>query len=261
MNSARVKFWLDRRGFFAHCALIMLGLASVFRVIGCWGMWHDRVDGIMLLVLAVFCCVLLALCIVLFGKKVFFLSFIPVLLGVVFFVYKSLYFDNWVHTVLCVLLYLVVAVIYTATVFGWIQTKWLLPPLFALPFLYHVIMIDIPALGNMTQPVTFVDGMQEMSILGIMAALFCIGMGLKKRGAKAAPAKPAPAPAVEAPAEPTAQPVPAAESAPAAQPAAIPAEQAPAFSEEPYKPTLTLDPEPWEPEHMNGESPDESGNG
>ena len=59
-DSARVKYYLDNKGFFAHCALIMLALASVFRIIGCWGMWNDRVEGIMMLVLPVFCCVLMA---------------------------------------------------------------------------------------------------------------------------------------------------------------------------------------------------------
>ena len=83
--------------------------------------------------------------------------------------------------VLCVLLYLVVAVLYTGTVTGSIGTKWLLPPLFGLPFIYHVFVEDLPALSNTAQPVTFSAGMQEMSVLCIMAALFCTGMGLKKR--------------------------------------------------------------------------------
>ena len=34
--------------------------------------------------------------------------------------------------------YLLGAVLYTGTVFGIIRTKWLLVPLFGLPFLYHI---------------------------------------------------------------------------------------------------------------------------
>ena len=109
------------------------------------------------------------------------MSALSVLLGVVFFIIKSLTFESKIHMVLCVLLYLVVAVLYTGTVTGSIGTKWLLPPLFGLPFIYHVFVEDLPALSNTVQPVTFSAGMQEMSVLCIMAALFCTGMGLKKR--------------------------------------------------------------------------------
>ena len=248
-ESSRVKYVLDNKGFFAHCALIMLALASVFRIIGCWGMWKDRVECIMMLVLPVCCCVLMALCVLLLGKKGFFLSIIPVLLGVVFFAYKALYFDNWVQTVLCILLYLVIAVVYTATVFGWIHTKWLLPPLFGLPFLYHLIMVDIPALGNTAVPVTLADGMKEMSILGIMLAMFCVSMALKKiereRGFFKKKKEPAP--------EPASEPAPAPAPAPAPEKPAEP----PVFSDEPYTPVLTLNPEPWNPEQA---SANEDGN-
>ena len=339
MNSSRVKYYIPRGSFFAESAMILLILAAVFRVIGCWGYWNDYVNFLMLLALPVCCCLLLALCILLFGKKGFFLSVIPVLLGVVFFVFKSLSFNSWLHTVLCILLYILVAVIYTATVFGWIGTKWLLPPLFVLPFVYHIVIEDLPALNNTAVPVTFAAGMQEMSILCIMAALFCVGMGLKKRPVEPTsvdaevveppaepvieepPVEPEPAAVAAAPVEIPAEPEPvsvpepetepepvqapeqepapeeprskgfgffkshakkkqetpeappeaaeavapeAAEPAPPATPAeaAVPAEAAapaapaeavaadetPFFSDQPYEPVLTLDPEPWEPE-------------
>ena len=273
-NGGKVRFTIDKSGFFAESAMILLILSAIFRIIGCWGLWADRVSALMIILLPVCCCLLLVVCILLFGKKGFFLSFIPVLLGVVFFVFKSLYFDNWIHTVLCILLYMVVAVVYTGTVFGWIRTKWLLPPLFALPFLYHVIVEDLPALSNTAVPVTFAAGMQEMSVLSIMAAMFCVGMGLKKHITEPkviepevvepapTPVEPAPAPAEPASVKPEpvpapAEPVPApAEPVPApAEPAPVPEEPAPVAAEpvfdadeEPYHATLTLDPEPWEPE-------------
>lgn len=257
-DSTRVKFYLDKTGFFAESAMLLLIQAIAFRLIGCWGLWHDRVNFIMLLLLPVCCCLLMALCILLFGKKCFFLSVIPVLLGVVFFVYKSLSFTSWTHTVLCILLYLTVAVVYTATVFGWIHTKWLLPPLFGLPFLYHIIVEDIPRLNDAANPVNFLEGMQEISVLAIMAALFCVGMGLKKRAPAQTAANtgtPAPAPA------PVPQPAPAPAPAPAPQPAPAPAPQpepAPAqesvqepasgdsYWNESYSANLTLEPEPWD---------------
>ena len=266
MNSSRVKYYIPRGSFFAESAMILLIMSIIFRIIGCWGLWSDRVYAIMLILLPVCCCLLMTLCILLFGKKGFFLSCIPVMLGVVFFVFKSLGFDNWLQTVLCILLYILVAVVYTGTVFGWIHTKWLLPPLFGLPFLYHVIVQDLPALSNTAQPVTFAAGMQEMSVLCILAGMFCVAMGLKKHSVEpptveAEPVVPAPA------AAPEPAPTPAPAPAPAPAPVPAPAEEAPAApapekpsesvaaaelnfagNEEPYHATLTLDPEPWEPE-------------
>ena len=263
IESGRTRFYLDKTGFFAESAVILLAMAIIFRVIGCIGMWSNRVDAIMLVLLPVLCCLLLILCIVLLGKKGFFLSFIPVLLGVVFFVFKSLGFESWMHTVLCVILYVVVAVIYTATVIGWIHTKWLLPVLFGLPFIYHVAVEDIPALIKTPESVTFAAGMQEMSVLCIMAALFCIGIGLKKRPPKQKKSR-------KEAAEPAAEPVPVqpAASAAPAQTAETPAIQAaaamaepeanPILSDSPYTPVLTLDPDPIEPEDSENKA-DESG--
>ena len=262
-ESGRTRFYLDKTGFFAESAVILLAMAIIFRVIGCIGMWSNRVDAIMLVLLPVLCCLLLILCIVLLGKKGFFLSFIPVLLGVVFFVFKSLGFESWMHTVLCVILYVVVAVIYTATVIGWIHTKWLLPVLFGLPFIYHVAVEDIPALIKTPESVTFAAGMQEMSVLCIMAALFCIGVGLKKRPPKQKKYR-------KEATEPAAEPVPVqpAASAAPAQTAETPVIQAaaamaepeanPILSDSPYTPVLTLDPDPIEPEDSENKA-DESG--
>ena len=262
-ESGRTRFYLDKTGFFAESAVILLAMAIIFRVIGCIGMWSNRVDAIMLILLPVLCCLLLILCIVLLGKKGFFLSFIPVLLGVVFFVFKSLSFESWMHTVLWVILYVVVAVIYTATVIGWIHTKWLLPVLFGLPFIYHVAVEDIPALIKTPESVTFAAGMQEMSVLCIMAALFCIGMGLKKRPPKQKKSrKEAAEPAPESvPAQPAASAAPAQTAeTPVIQEAAAVAEPEanPILSDSPYTPVLTLDPDPIEPEDSENKA-DESG--
>ena len=267
-DNAKVRFYLDKDGFFAESAMILLALAAIFRVFGCWGIWNDRARCVVLLLLPVFCCVLMILCILLFGKKLFFLSCIPVLLGMVFFVCSAFDFGDWAFTVPIVLLCIAVSVVYTATVFGWIHTKWLLPPLFGIPFLYQLIVKDLPALSNTQSPVTFIDGMKEMSVLFILAGMFCVSMGLKKRFKEKRPAKAEPK-AEEPAAAPAPTPVPASEIA--AEPAVAPSEPAPAeakpvveenpyLSAEPYTPVLTLDPEPIEPEDENGESTGESGN-
>lgn len=259
-NNEKIRFYLDKTGFFAESAMIFLVLAAVFRFFGCWGMWENKGEYVMLTLLPIFCCLLMTLCIILFGRKGFFLSVIPVMLGVVFFIWKALYYPSWVNMVICVVYNLAVAVIYTGTVFGWIPTKWLLVPMFALPFLYRVSVIDIPALSNKAEPVLFSTGMQELSILGILAGMFCAVMALRKRPAAAPAEKKETAPAAQseaAPAAPAAQSASAAPAAPAAAEPA-PAEKEPAsqptviestpamnaiLSDEPYTPVLTLNPE------------------
>ena len=276
-NNKKTRFYLDKTGFFAESAMIFLVLAAVFRFFGCWGMWENRGEYVMLTLLPIFCCLLMTLCIIFFGRRCFFLSVIPVMLGVVFFVWKALYYPSWVNTVICVLFDLAVAVIYTGTVFGWIPTKWLLVPMFALPFLYRVSVIDIPALSNKAEPVLFSDGMQELSILGILAGMFCVAMALRRRFAAApvekkeketavaaqpesAPAAPAAQTAPAAPA--AAEPAPA-EKEPASQPTVIGTtpEMSAILSDEPYTPVLTLDPKPLETGAADAEKTDERKNG
>ncbi len=274
-NNEKTRFYLDKTGFFAESAMIFLVLAAVFRFFGCWGMWENKGEYVMLTLLPIFCCLLMTLCIILFGRKGFFLSVIPVMLGMVFFIWKALYYPSWVNTVICVVYNLAVAVIYTGTVFGWIPTKWLLVPMFALPFLYRVSVIDIPALSNKAEPVLFSTGMQELSILGILAGMFCVAMALRKRPAAAPAEKKETAPAAQPEAAPAA---PAAQTAPAAPAAAepAPAEKEPAsqptvigttpemsaiLSDEPYTPVLTLDPKPLETGSADAEKTDERKNG
>lgn len=179
-TNVKIKYTIDKKSFFGHSAILLMAMAAIFRLIGCWGYWNEMLQFIMHVVVPVVSCILLILCVSFLGKKGFFLSCVPVILGVVFFIYKAFSFESPVHMVLCILLYLAVAVLYTGTVVGSIHTKWLLPPLFGLPFIYHVVVEDLPALNNSVESISFAAGMQEMSVLCIMAALFCVGMGLKK---------------------------------------------------------------------------------
>lgn len=179
-TNVKIKYTIDKKSFFGHSAILLMVMSAIFRIIGCWGLWTDTVFVVMHIALPVVSCVLLILCVSFLGKKGFFLSCVPVIMGVAFFIYKAFSFESRIHMLLCILLYIAVAILYTGTVVGSIHTKWLLPPLFGLPFIYHVFVEDLPALSNTAVPVTFSAGMQEMSVLCIMAALFCVGMGLKK---------------------------------------------------------------------------------
>ena len=213
-KKTRASFYLERDSVWAQVTIIFMLISAICRLIGVWGMWGDVFFRNTQILLPLCCNVLFALCVFFLGRRGFFLSAIPVLMGVAFFVIKSFGFGNWVHTALCILLYLAVAVIYTGTVFGLIRTKWLLPPLFGLPFLYHVCIEDVAKLNDTANPMTFAYGMQELSVLCVMIALFCVGMGLKKK----TPAQPVDLPKIKDPVvvppkadEPAAAPAPTAE--------------------------------------------------
>ena len=104
-----------------------------------------------------------------------------VLFGVVFFMIKAFTFASRLHTVLCLVLYLTVLCLYSATVFGMIPTKKLLYPLFGLPLLYHIFVEDMKLYVFAQPPVPYFEWLPEISVLLIMAGLLCISLGLEKR--------------------------------------------------------------------------------
>ena len=180
MNGKKCKFYVERSSFGVQAMVILLALSVAFRIIGCWGLWTDRNYAVLQIALPVFSALLMIALVWFFGKHALWLSFVPVLLGAVFFIIKSLGFENLLHTILCIVLYVMVIVMYFCTVFGIIRTKWILAALFGLPFLYHVFVEDLPALQNTANPVTFSAGMQEMGVLCILLGLFFLSLSMKK---------------------------------------------------------------------------------
>ena len=180
MKTEKVRFYTERNSFGVQAMIILMALSIAFRLIGCWGLWNDRSFAIAQIALPIGSALLLMAFIWLFGRRALWLSFIPVILGAVFFIIKSLSFESTVHTVLCILLYSAVIALYTGTVFGVIRTRWILVLLFGLPFLYHIFIEDLPALRDTANPVSFSGGMQEMSVLCIMLGLFCLSFSMKK---------------------------------------------------------------------------------
>lgn len=211
MKNERIKFYVERTGFWTEAALIFMTLAIVFRVIGCWGLWNDQYFLMTEIILPIASGLLFILLLALLGKHALWTTFLPVLGGVAFFVLKALRFENTTQMLLCLLLYAAVAVLYCGTVFTLIRTKWLLVPLFLLPFLYHVGVEDIARLRDTVNPVTFTAGMQEMSVLCIMLSLLFTSLAMKKLVKKPRKAEEEPKPAQPAPApqEPPQAPAPA----------------------------------------------------
>lgn len=174
----RANFFIDKDSGLIHAAVIFMALSAVFRLVGCWGLWDDSFFAATQIALPLVCNLLFIVCLLLFGKRAFWTTAIPALLGVAFFIIKSFGFESVLHTVLCILLYILVAVLYTGTAFGFIRTKWLLVPLFGLPFIYHIFVEDAAALRSST--VSFAAGVQEISVLCIMLSLLFTALAMKK---------------------------------------------------------------------------------
>ena len=101
---------------------------------------------------------------------------IPVWMGCVFFAVKALGFPSRLHTVLCLLLYALVAVLYTATVTGRVPSQVPLWFLFGLPMAYHIIIEDRQKIGWPLH-----DWLPEISVLLCMAAMLLLSLAMKKR--------------------------------------------------------------------------------
>ena len=171
MTREKVKFSVEPNSFGAQAMMILMALSIVFRIIGCWGLWEDRNYLAFQICLPILSALLMILFVWLLGRRALWITVIPVFLGVVFFIIKSLSFKSQLHTVLCILLYIVVLVVYFCTVFGIFKTKWFLVPLFGLPLLYHIFVEDLAALRDTANPVSFAGGMQEATPLWAVSVL------------------------------------------------------------------------------------------
>lgn len=182
IENEKIRYSVSRKNFFVKLAVIFMILSVLCRFLGYWGFWSNQTAGFVTfqIVLPILCNLLFIVLVLYAGRRFFSLTFIPVILGVMFFIIKAFGFDSILHTILCICLYLAVAFIYTATVFGVIRTKWLLAPLFGLPLIVHI-YLDRDMIAPKGQTVALAELLPEISVLCIMAALLCICVAMKRR--------------------------------------------------------------------------------
>ena len=178
MEVTKKKLYVERDGFWTEAAMVFLALAMVFLLIGSIGRWDDKRFLSTQLALPIFCGLLLILCLLLFGKRAFWTTVVPVAMGVVFFVFRAMNMENeWLRG--CwIIVYLVVMVLY-AMVFSYPKLKWVLALVLLAVFAYHIGVQDLPKLMDQENPVSFVDGMEEMSVLGIILAMLFLSLAMK----------------------------------------------------------------------------------
>ena len=172
----RSVYWLPKLSVLSILSALFMLASAVIRMawaggeagLGCGFVWSQLV----LPLVSNF-----AFIIILFrdGKDRLYRTAIPVWLGCIFFVFRALDITAGIHTVLCMCLYALVAILYTATVTGRVPTQKPLWALFGLPLLYHIFIED------MQQSWTFHSFLPELSVLCCMAALLCISLAMKKK--------------------------------------------------------------------------------
>ena len=217
MEGNKKKLYVERDGFWTEAAMVFLALAMIFILIGSIGRWDDSRFLSTRVALPIFCGLLLVLCLLLFGKRAFWTTVVPVAMGVVFFVFRAMNMENeWLRG--CwIIVYLVIMVLY-AMVFSYPKLKWALALVLLAVFAYHIGVQDLPRLMDLENPVSFVDGMEEMSVLGIILAMLFLSFAMKS-GPKPVKGKPEPEPEQPAAGEEKgdeAAPAPGEEPAPAA---------------------------------------------
>jgi len=174
---------IDRKHPAALTAVLLMLASAVVRLVYFWGKALTPVLLWVHLVNVVAAALLFAVMILALGERHASLTVIPVAMGVLFFMVKAFTFETLIHTVLCLILYTAVLVLYTLTVFGIIRTKYLLYPLFGLPLLYHIFVEDMQIYILADPQPPFFEWLPEISVLCIMAALLCVSVAMRKRAA------------------------------------------------------------------------------
>lgn len=174
----RTRYYIQPRGKLTLATVGFMTLSIVLRTAWCV-LWPEEVAGRGLLIHALLplcSCALFIVCLLLWGEKALWASFFPTLAGVLFFLLKATTFVWW-HQLLCTLLYLLVAALYGAAVFGLLPIKKLLIPLFGLPLAFHVFVEDmIINFHSMSAG----QRLQEGSVLCIMAGLLCVSLAMRE---------------------------------------------------------------------------------
>lgn len=179
----KIRYKVDGKGIFARLAAICMLLSMGFRLMGYWGFWNKQTAFFcyMQILLPIVCGILFIVILLYLGKKSFWLTVIPVCLGAVFFIVKSADFDGFFKTVLCIVVSVLTAIVYTSVIFGKAKSKWLLVPVFGLPLLYQLIIRDGATFLAREGAMTLNEFIPELSVLLILLSLLLTVFAMKKR--------------------------------------------------------------------------------
>ena len=179
----RIRYRIDRTSPAAITAVCLMALSAIVRLL--WFFLRDPaqilIGGTVVHLLLPLTAAVIFCAVVLFaGETHAHLTTAAVAVGVVFFAVKALGFSSRLHTVLCLILYAAVLLLYSLTLFGILPTKRLLYPLFALPLLYHIFVEDTQLYLFASPPPPAVAWLPEISVLLIMGALLSVSVALQR---------------------------------------------------------------------------------
>ena len=183
MEKNHPRFYVDYKRPAAVISMVAFALAVPFRLIGYADKLTEPIYSITQVLLPVLCSVLMIAFIIKKGKDAFWLSVIPVALGVISFMFK-LFIDprsvSFLHHFAAIVLYLAVIVLWLLTVLYIIKTKWVLVVLFILPFFKHVLMDDLPIFLGKSPMISADMWFKELSMLLTMVALSLCALAFQK---------------------------------------------------------------------------------
>lgn len=183
-------YYVEKGSFFAHAAVMVLVLSMAARLLGTMNLWGDMTQLIIHVLLPVGSSLLFILFILLLGRIALWTTILPVLGGAAFFILSEFEKDASWPLFICIALAFLAAFLYTATLSGLIRGKWLLALAFLLIFAYQV-YCAIPVFQGTEKTLSFVDGMTQISSLGLVFAMVCASLALRRRKApKAEPELP-----------------------------------------------------------------------
>lgn len=176
-------FYVEKGSFFVHASVILLALAIAARLLGTMGLWGDAFALATQIILPVVCALLFILFILLFGRIALWTTILPVLGGAAFFILSATAGSEQLRMIICIILSFIASFIYTATLAGMIRTKWVNAAVFAVILAYQVGYLAIPAFSNLQDPISFADGMKLLSSIGIILAMLCASLAIRRRKA------------------------------------------------------------------------------
>ena len=191
MDNRYTTFGISRRnpGCWLGAALMLLAAACRIVYYAMGGLQGRSIGGwvFFLVVLPAIACLAFAAELIGHGRDRLYKTGLPVFLGAAFFIARviSLYREEgtevnavW-HVIVCIALYLAAFVIWDLTVNGMrIPVKLPAILVFALPLIYHLAVMDIPAWIRGEKP--FFEWLPETSVLLIMAGLLVCAVSMIK---------------------------------------------------------------------------------
>lgn len=181
MKMKKSIYVIEKSNSFAIASILCMVFCVLIRIFYFLEKRAEFTELLVHLIIPAASAVIFILTVLFLGEKRSDITVLSVALGVLFFVIKSFSFESKTHTVLCIILYIGVMVLYSLTLFGVIPTKKLLYPLFGLPLIYHIFVEDMKLYVFAEPKVPFFEWLPEISVLLIMTGLLFISFAIKRQ--------------------------------------------------------------------------------